>query len=177
MWIHGGAFVIGSGAQPIFDGATLVRRGDVVVVTINYRLGTLGFLRLTGTELGRELPASGNEGILDQIAALEWVREEIERFGGDPGNVTIFGESAGSISCSLLLTASRARGLFHKAILQSGPPTWSARRGSALASAGRSSTTSALPWTAPRGWARCRSSGSSRLRPASSSRSGSRRGA
>jgi para-nitrobenzyl esterase len=94
-----------------------------VIVTINYRLGALGFLRLSATSLGRELPMTGNEGMLDQIAALEWVRREIARFGGDADNVTIFGESAGSISCALLLTMPRARGLFHRAILQSGPPT------------------------------------------------------
>jgi para-nitrobenzyl esterase len=123
VWIHGGAFTIGSGSQRVFDSATLARRGDAVIVTINYRLGALGFLRLSDTAIGRELPTSGNEGLLDQIAALEWVRREIARFGGDPGKVTIFGESAGSISCSLLLTMPRARGLFHQAILQSGPPT------------------------------------------------------
>ncbi len=124
VWIHGGAFTIGSAAQRVFDGAALARRGDAVVVTINYRLGVLGFLRLTGTAVGREIPAAaGNLGLLDQIAALAWVRREIARFGGDPDNVTIFGESAGSISCSLLLTMPRARGLFHRAILQSGPPT------------------------------------------------------
>src|SRR5262249_11149745 len=117
------AFTIGSGSQRVFDSATLARRGDAVVVTINYRLGALGFLRLSDTAIGRALPTSGNEGLLDQIAALEWVRREIARFGGDPGKVTIFGESAGSISCSLLLTMPRARGLFHQAILQSGPPT------------------------------------------------------
>jgi para-nitrobenzyl esterase len=123
VWIHGGAFTIGSGSQRVLDGATLARRGDSVVVTINYRLGALGFLRLSGTSLARELATTGNEGLLDQIAALAWVRREIARFGGDPDNVTIFGESAGSISCSLLLTMPRARGLFQRAILQSGPPT------------------------------------------------------
>ena len=123
VWIHGGAFTIGSGSQRAFDSTTLARRGDAVIVTINYRLGALGFLRLSATSLGRELAMTGNEGLLDQIAALEWVRREIARFGGDPDNVTIFGESAGSISCSLLLTMPRARGLFHRAILQSGPPT------------------------------------------------------
>ena len=122
VWIHGGAFVLGGGAQPVCDGAALAGRGDVVVVTINYRLGVLGFLRLAATGLGRDLPATGNEGLLDQIAALRWVRDEIAYFGGDPDNVTIFGESAGSISCSLLLTAPAGRGLFHRAILQSGAP-------------------------------------------------------
>jgi len=119
VWIHGGAFLLGSGSQMLYDGATLARRGDVVVVTINYRLGAFGFLRLRD-RFGQRLPATGNEGLLDQIAALTWVREEIEAFGGDPGQVTIFGESAGSMSCATLLGVPRAHGLFHRAILQSG---------------------------------------------------------
>ena len=119
VWIHGGAFILGSGSQMLYDGATLARRGDVVVVTINYRLGALGFLRLRD-RFGERLPATGNEGLLDQVAALEWVRDEIAAFGGDPGNVTIFGESAGAMSCATLLGVPRARGLFHRAILQSG---------------------------------------------------------
>ncbi len=119
VWIHGGAFAIGSGSQAIYDGSTLARRGDVVVVTVNYRLGPLGFLRLADVTNGK-IPASGNEGILDQIAALEWVRDNISEFGGDPGNVTIFGESAGGMSVGTLLAAPAARGLFHKAIPQSG---------------------------------------------------------
>jgi carboxylesterase type B len=119
VWIHGGAFVLGAGSQTLYDGAALARRGDVVVVTVNYRLGALGFLRLRD-RFGQRLAATGNEGLLDQIAALEWVREEIEAFGGDPGCVTIFGESAGSMSCATLLGLPRARGLFHRAILQSG---------------------------------------------------------
>jgi para-nitrobenzyl esterase len=119
VWIHGGAFLLGSGSQMLYDGATLARRGDVVVVTINYRLGAFGFLRLRD-RFGQRLPATGNEGLLDQVAALTWVRDEIEAFGGDPGQVTIFGESAGSMSCATLLGLPRAHGLFHRAILQSG---------------------------------------------------------
>ncbi len=119
VWIHGGAFVLGAGSQTLYDGSTLARRGDVVVVTINYRLGAFGFLRLRD-RFGPRLAATGNEGLLDQVAALEWVRDEIEGFGGDPGNVTIFGESAGAMSCATLLGVPRARGLFHRAILQSG---------------------------------------------------------
>jgi len=115
VWIHGGAFVIGSGAQSIYDGRKLARRGDVVVVTINYRLGALGFLDLGQPEL-----AAPNAGLLDQIAALEWVRDHIEAFGGDAGNVTIFGESAGGMSVGTLLGCPAARGLFHKAVPQSG---------------------------------------------------------
>ncbi len=119
VWIHGGAFILGSGSQMLYNGATLARRGDVVVVTVNYRLGALGFLRLRD-RFGERLPATGNEGLLDQVAALAWVRDEIAAFGGDPGNVTIFGESAGAMSCATLLGVPRARGLFHRAILQSG---------------------------------------------------------
>jgi len=119
VWIHGGAFVMGGGRQVLYDGQTLARRGDVVVVTINYRLGSLGFLQLDELTDGA-IPATGNEGLLDQIGALEWVRDEIATFGGDPANVTLFGESAGSISVATLLGTPRARGLFHRAILQSG---------------------------------------------------------
>ena len=82
VWIHGGAFVIGSGAQAIYDGSVLASRGDVVVVTVNYRLGALGFLNLNEITGGR-IPATGNEGLLDQVAALEWVRDNIANFGGD----------------------------------------------------------------------------------------------
>ncbi len=119
VWIHGGAFTIGSGSQALYDGSVLARRGDVVVVTVNYRLGPLGFIRLADVTNGK-IPASGNEGILDQIAALKWVRDNIAEFGGDPGNVTIFGESAGGMSVGTILAMPSARGLFHKAIPQSG---------------------------------------------------------
>jgi para-nitrobenzyl esterase len=119
VWIHGGGFVIGAGSQEIYDGSVLARRGDAVVVTINYRLGPLGFLRLNDVTHG-QIPSSGNEGLLDQIAALQWVRDNIGEFGGDPDNVTIFGESAGGMSVGALLAMPLARGLFHKAIAQSG---------------------------------------------------------
>jgi para-nitrobenzyl esterase len=119
FWIHGGAFVNGSGSTPWYNGKSFAEQGDVVVVTINYRLGVLGFLHLA--ELGgAEYASSGNCGILDQVAALEWVRDNIGAFGGDPNNVTIFGESAGSMSVATLLAVPQAQGLFHKAILQSG---------------------------------------------------------
>jgi para-nitrobenzyl esterase len=119
VWIHGGAFTIGSGSQAIYRGDALARRGDVVVVTVNYRLGALGYLDLE-TRFGDEFAGSGNLGLLDQIAALRWVRENIAAFGGDPGNVTIFGESAGGMSVGALLGSPVARGLFERAIPQSG---------------------------------------------------------
>ncbi|NRA01727.1 MAG: carboxylesterase/lipase family protein [Myxococcales bacterium] len=119
VWIHGGAFVLGSGAQSLYEGSVLARRGDVVIVTINYRLGPLGFMNLDALTDGR-IPATGNEGLLDQVAALRWVRENIAGFGGNPENVTIFGESAGGMSIGCLLGLPEARGLFHKAIPQSG---------------------------------------------------------
>jgi para-nitrobenzyl esterase len=119
VWIHGGGFTIGGGSQEIYNGSVLAKRGDVVVVTINYRLGPLGFLRLNDVTNGR-IPSSGNEGLLDQLAALQWVRDNIAEFGGDPDNVTIFGESAGGMSVGALLAMPSARGLFHKAIPQSG---------------------------------------------------------
>src|SRR5829696_34974 len=117
VWIHGGAYVMGSG--DIYDGRSLVQRGDVVVVTLNYRLGVLGWLALD--HLDPCLAGSGNNGIRDQIEALRWVRDTISAFGGDPGNVTIFGESAGGGSIGALLGAPDADGLCHKAIIQSGP--------------------------------------------------------
>jgi para-nitrobenzyl esterase len=115
VWIHGGGYVIGSGSQAVYDGSRLVRRGDVVVVTINYRLGTLGYM-----DLGEQAGADPNPGVQDQIAALRWVQENADAFGGDPGNVTIFGESAGGMSVGTLLGCPAARGLFQRAIAQSG---------------------------------------------------------
>jgi para-nitrobenzyl esterase len=119
VWIHGGAFLIGSGATPIYNGEDLATRGDVVVVTINYRLGALGFAQL-GLAVGGALRESTNLGLRDQIAALEWVRDNISRFGGDPACVTVFGQSAGGMSVGALLGAPRARKLFRRAIAQSG---------------------------------------------------------
>ena len=111
VWIHGGAFMRGSGALPIYDGSRFAKAG-VVCVTINYRLGVDGFLYLGD--------GTANRGLLDQIAALEWVQENIEAFGGDPTRVTIFGESAGAFSVATLLAMPRARGFFKRAIAQSG---------------------------------------------------------
>ncbi len=119
VWIHGGGFVIGSGSQVLYDGAPLARRGDVVVVTVNYRLGALGFLHLADL-CGEAIGTNPNAGILDQVVALEWVRDNIAQFGGDPANVTIFGESAGGMSVGTLLGLPAARGLFRRAIPQSG---------------------------------------------------------
>jgi para-nitrobenzyl esterase len=119
VWIHGGAFLVGSGSTPIYEGSVLARRGDLVVVTINYRLGALGFVHLDGVA-GPAFEGTVNLGVHDQIAALEWVRDNIERFGGDPNNVTVCGQSAGAMSIAALLGAPRARSLFQRAILQSG---------------------------------------------------------
>ena len=118
VWIHGGGFINGSSSTPWYDGTSLASRGDVVVVTLNYRLGALGFLWLG--DLDDRYRSSGVNGLLDQAAALAWVRDNIASFGGDPGNVTIFGESAGAMSVSTLLALPAARGLFHRAIAQSG---------------------------------------------------------
>jgi len=118
VWIHGGAFRIGAGSQPFYDGAALASQG-VVLVSINYRLGRFGFfahpaLKPAGGEAG------ANYGLMDQIAALKWVQAHISNFGGDPGNVTIFGESAGGASVNYLMVSPPAAGLFQKAIAQSG---------------------------------------------------------
>ena len=119
VWIHGGGFVNGAGSVGTYNGKFIVPRGDVVLVTINYRLGAFGFLNLHDAS-GGKFPGTGAEGLADQIAALTWVQRNIAAFGGDPGNVTIFGESAGGMSVGALLAAPSARGLFHKAIAQSG---------------------------------------------------------
>ncbi len=118
LWIHGGAFSLGSGSEEMFRSHKLAERGDLVIVTINYRLGALGFLNLDKVT-GGKIPSTGNEGILDQVAALEWVHDNIFFFGGDPGNVTIFGESAGGMSVACLMVLPKAKGLFHKAIIES----------------------------------------------------------
>ena len=132
FWIHGGGNTGGSalgagGIEPPFDGNSLARHG-VVVVTINYRLGLFGFIG--HPELTAESPnhASGGYGLLDQIAALKWVRDNIARFGGDPGNVTVFGQSAGAQNTSILMTSPLTKGLFQKAITESGTPMISDKR-------------------------------------------------
>ena len=119
VWIHGGAFRGGGGALPLYDGTRLARRG-VIVVTINYRLGPLGTFSLPGLRDEAAGEPGGNFGLLDQIAALHWVRANIAAFGGDPGNVTVFGESAGGASTLYLAASPMANGLFKRAIVQSG---------------------------------------------------------
>lgn len=118
VWIHGGAFILGSGSSPMYDGMAFAQR-DVVLVSINYRLGTLGFLSLDEAT-GGAIASIGCEGLLDQIAALRWVNQNIASFGGDPDNVTIFGESAGGMSVGCLMAMPAAYTLYHKAIPQSG---------------------------------------------------------
>jgi para-nitrobenzyl esterase len=119
VWIFGGGFAAGSTSEPRQDGGNLCKKG-VLVVSLNYRLGVFGFL--AHPDLARESGrnSSGNYGLLDQVAALQWVKRNIERFGGDPGNVTIFGESAGSFAVSALMASPLARGLFRRAIGESG---------------------------------------------------------
>ncbi len=120
VWLHGGGFMAGSGAWPVYDGTNLARKGDAVVVTVNHRLNVFGYLYLGGLA-GDAYAKSGNAGMLDLVAALEWVRDNVEAFGGDPGNVTIMGESGGGAKVCVLLAMPDAHGLFHKAIIQSGP--------------------------------------------------------
>jgi para-nitrobenzyl esterase len=119
VWLHGGGFTIGSGSEPWYEGHRLARRGDVVVVTVNYRLGLLGSLP-SADVLGPRWEGVANCGLRDQIAALEWVRDHAEAFGGDPDNVTVFGESAGAMCVAALLASPAARGLFRRAVAQSG---------------------------------------------------------
>jgi para-nitrobenzyl esterase len=119
VWLHGGGFAGGSGGNNFSDGTKLMHHG-VIVVTINYRVGILGFL--AHPDLARETAdgSTGNYGLMDQVAAFRWVQDNIGRFGGDPANVTVFGQSAGAIAASWLITSDSARGLFHRVILQSG---------------------------------------------------------
>lgn len=132
VWLHGGGWTNGSGhEQPAYDGENLARRGDVVVVSLNHRLGPLGFLDLS--DFGERFATSANVGLLDVVLALQWVRDNAARFGGDPSCVTIFGQSGGGAKVSMLMGMPAAKGLFHRAIVQSGSmltarPQASARR-------------------------------------------------
>jgi para-nitrobenzyl esterase len=119
VWLHGGGFVFGAGMGRMYDGAALARRG-CVLITLNHRLNAFGCLYLADIA-GDEYAASGITGMLDIVLALEWIRDNIEAFGGDPGNVTIFGESGGSRKVSVLMAMPAAKGLFHKAIIESSP--------------------------------------------------------
>lgn len=119
VWLHGGAFSYGSANTPRLDGTNLARRGDVVVVAVNHRLNIFGHLHLAEIG-GADFARSGNAGLLDLVQALHWVRDNIAAFGGDPGNVTIFGQSGGGGKVSALMAMPGARGLFHRAIVQSG---------------------------------------------------------
>ncbi len=127
LWLHGGAFISGWGSTPWSEGVSLARKQNVVVVTINHRLGALGFLHLEDL-CGEEFAGAGLTGMFDIIAALRWVRENIAAFGGDPGNVTVFGESGGGAKISVLMAMPAAQGLFHRAIIQSGPAVQMASR-------------------------------------------------
>lgn len=122
VWIHGGAYALGASSQPAYDGSVMTQTGDVILVTLNYRLGAFGYLDLTrfSTE---ERQFDSNLALRDQIQALEWVQANIAAFGGDPNNVTLFGQSAGGGAVTTLMTVPRARGLFQKAIAQSAPAT------------------------------------------------------
>ncbi len=128
VWIHGGAYLTGSGSTPWYDGSRFAGNGDVIVVTINYRLGALGYLSHP------DLAGSGNAGLSDQLLALQWVHDNIAAFGGDPARVTVFGESAGAFSVTALLAMPGAKGLIHRAILQSGAGahTWPADKSHAV---------------------------------------------
>ena len=121
VFIHGGAYVEGGSSDPMYDGSNFTKRNDVVYVTINYRVNLFGYMNLAGLPGGDEYRQSGYLGLMDQVAALQWVQENIAAFGGDPDRVTLFGESCGSGSTMLLTVAPAAKGLFQRAIGESGP--------------------------------------------------------
>lgn len=135
LWCHGGGFSTGSGSSPGTDGTNLARRGDVVVVTINHRLNALGFTCLADLD-GAEFAQSGDVGMLDIVHALRWVRQNIGQFGGDPNTVTVFGQSGGGRKVGTLLAMPSAKGLFHRAIIESGPTIKLVERGQATRVAG-----------------------------------------
>jgi len=131
VYIHGGAYSGGSGNNALYDGVNLCRRGDVVFVTLNHRLNLFGFLYLA--DLAPQLADSGNAGMLDLVLALQWVRDNIAEFGGDPGRVLIFGQSGGGAKCATLMGMPAARGLFHRVITMSGQQITASRRETATA--------------------------------------------
>ena len=134
VWLHGGGFANGSGGAAMYDGGALARKGDVVTVTVNHRLNVFGYLHL-GEAFGADYAQSGVAGMLDLVLALQWVRANIAAFGGNPADVTIFGESGGGWKVSLLMAMPGAQGLFHKAIIQSGPGLRGAPKAEAAATA------------------------------------------
>ena len=157
--LHGGGFNNGSGNLPLYDGAQLAVRGDVVVVSVTHRLNVLGYLDLSEFDPSEEFASAGVAGLLDLVAALEWVRDNIEEFGGDPANVTVFGQSGGAWKVSCLLAMPAARGLFARAVIQSGSllQVKTKQEGAALASGlltelgvakGDLDRLQSLPWTA-----------------------------
>ncbi|GAA2066029.1 carboxylesterase family protein [Streptomyces albiaxialis] len=146
VWFHGGGFSSGGGVLDWYDGGPLAAQGDVVVVAVNYRLGALGYLFLDGV-------SEGNLGLYDQLEALRWVRDHIAAYGGDPGNVTVFGQSAGALSARMLMEMPEARGLFRRAILQSAPLSIAARSRAEAQALGRifADVLGTDPRTAPTG--------------------------
>lgn len=136
VWFHGGGYSYGSGGWPAYNGRNLAEKGDVVVVTVNHRLNAFGYLNLA-ERFGEDFAASGNVGNLDLVRSLEWVRDNIAVFGGDPGNVTIMGESGGGSKVSHLMAMPSADGLFHKAVIQSGPGVYSGKPEEAADYAGK----------------------------------------
>ncbi|HTO54070.1 MAG TPA: carboxylesterase/lipase family protein [Myxococcota bacterium] len=132
VWLHGRGFSAGAGSESMYDGANLARRGDVVVITVNHRLNAFGYLHLADL-LGEDFSGSGVAGLLDVVVALEWVRDNAAAFGGDPGNVTLFGESGGGVKVSTMLALPAAKGLFQRAIVQSGPGLRGVERATAQA--------------------------------------------
>jgi para-nitrobenzyl esterase len=136
VWLHGRGYDSGAGSETMYNGANLARRGNLVVITINHRLNVFGYLYLAEIA-GGEFAGSGVAGMLDAVLALKWVRDNIQTFGGDPGNVTIFGESGGGSKVSTLLALPSAKGLFHHAIIESGPGLRGVEAGDAAAFAER----------------------------------------
>src|SRR4051812_39038030 len=134
VWLHGGGFASGNGCYTMYDGANLARKRDVVTVTINHRLNAFGYMYLAGAG-GEKYANSSNIGQMDIIAALNWVKDNISKFGGDANNVTIFGQSGGAGKVSTLLAMPGAKGLFHRAIIQSGAALRGAEKDAATKSA------------------------------------------